>query len=426
MLNSSMAVSQSIHQSYVQLCAARIGALGMSDVRFFALLGAIVIYGLWGSPTPDGLGLAELVIAALLFCAIGLGGFYGIISNQNASAKPLWFQVGRIALIVLSLTAGAQFLLYGHDMADALRDIIALGFLGLPLLFYGLMAGRPDRFKIFIGVVAMSGFFFALRSLTLFAGTPLFGFLQSDELAYLSNAPTVLFGGIICGALAWQVLTGERLGRYKALWPLLVLAVLVILLAITVTMQRASLALMVLSFAVIAGQSFKAKPYRALALILLVALGAMAMWPLFHEIWSALAYKNRTAGANMRIEDLKAIWAAIGDTPMSLLFGLGFGGSFESPAVGNYTVNFAHGLFSASLLKFGLVGTALMMAYMGCFLWEIVKIPQSNMRLALALSAPFMICVFLYASYKSLDFGLLLSLIAFSSVAQSAASRDLH
>src|SRR5690606_20532715 len=100
------------------------------------------------------------------------------------------------------------------------------------------------------------------------------------------------------------------------------------------------------------------------------------------------------------------------DSMPHMFFGRGFGATVQSPAVGNMTVNFTHSLLTSFWMKTGLFGLALVLAYLvglGRVLWRGLFI---HPVLAVALAVPFAIDIALYASFKSLDFGLILLLIA--------------
>ncbi|HEY0901002.1 MAG TPA: hypothetical protein VGD95_02655, partial [Micavibrio sp.] len=106
------------------------------------------------------------------------------------------------------------------------------------------------------------------------------------------------------------------------------------------------------------------------------------------------------------------VWESFRDQPLSLLWGQGWGAGLVSPAVGPDMVNYTHNLFTTYLLKGGLVAVALVFIYLVGLcrgLWPLI---WAHPVRALAVAAPFFIDITLYASFKSLDFGLLLLLIA--------------
>ena len=118
----------------------------------------------------------------------------------------------------------------------------------------------------------------------------------------------------------------------------------------------------------------------------------------------------------MRLEEAQAVWLSVADSPLTLLFGQGWGATLESPAVGGIRVNYTHSILSGMLLKTGLAGLFLTVAYLAAIAVRLGRLAGSRPLLAGALAGPLLINIFFYASYKSLDFGLILLLI----VAESA------
>ena len=115
---------------------------------------------------------------------------------------------------------------------------------------------------------------------------------------------------------------------------------------------------------------------------------------------------------NMRSAEWASVWAEVSAHPINLLSGKGWGATFSSPAVADIDVNFTHGLLSSLLLKTGLIGLVLGVVYLGMLGRSGLKMFKMCPVIIIALGSPILIDVFLYASFKSLDFGLLLLLFA--------------
>jgi len=114
----------------------------------------------------------------------------------------------------------------------------------------------------------------------------------------------------------------------------------------------------------------------------------------------------------MRSAEWAAVWAEVSAHPISLLIGKGWGATFSSPAVADIEVNFTHGLLSSLLLKTGLIGLGLGLVYLGALGRGWLNMFKTHPVIVVALGGPILIDVFLYASFKSLDFGLMLLLLA--------------
>jgi hypothetical protein len=75
-------------------------------------------------------------------------------------------------------------------------------------------------------------------------------------------------------------------------------------------------------------------------------------------------------------------------------------------------VNYTHNFFSAMLLKTGLIGMALAVVYIAGLFTSLGRLVRAVLILTLAIAGPLLIDVILYASYKWLDFGLLLLILS--------------
>ncbi|MCK5374452.1 MAG: hypothetical protein KAJ40_04140, partial [Alphaproteobacteria bacterium] len=79
-------------------------------------------------------------------------------------------------------------------------------------------------------------------------------------------------------------------------------------------------------------------------------------------------------------------------------------------------VNFTHNFFSSMMLKSGLIGMMLCCAYLSGLIGRLMRVISKNPVLGLAIAAPVFIDLTFYASFKSLDFGLMLLMIPSSLV----------
>ena len=152
-------------------------------------------------------------------------------------------------------------------------------------------------------------------------------------------------------------------------------------------------------------------PKRALFLSAVIFVLLLPLYDLFGEVFELFLLKSERVGVNMRFEELRAVWGAISVHPLSVLFGLGWGAHFSSPAVADIDVQFTHGLLSSALLKTGIIGLLLHAAFIISLLKMLCVHFRKHVVFAVALGGPVLIDVFLYASFKSLDFGLVLMLI---------------
>lgn len=383
----------------------------IAHMRFAALLAAVGLYACASSPTPNHPGVIEALIALLLgFAAAPALLQLGIFS----AARPLWHVAGA-TLLVYGLGVGPLAgVIMGNAPGLMIRDIIPFLFLLAPLFFCDL-AGRDARaFKFTLAAVAVAGVIFALRALA-DIGSGFFSILanfSSGELTYFANAPTVLFAALILPGLAGEKLLRGWTLRAVLLFIAALLLALVVIAPVMLTAQRASMGYAALYALILGAAALIAYPRRALLIgVGLVALSVPA-WGAGALIFEALAQKSALVGFNARFEELAAVWGEIAANPLSLIFGRGWGASFESPAVAGIRVNYTHSLLSAMLLKTGLAGLALTGLYIAGLARVLWAHLYARPVLVLALAGPVLIDTLLYASYKSLDFGLILLLAA--------------
>lgn len=403
--------------------AAFVHRVNIMDIRRAALCLAVAVYGLAGSPTPDHIGWAEYAAGALLILAAGLRPAHVFLSTGPA---PLWETAGRILLFYgLSLAVLSGFV-HGYDPAMILRDVVALLFLLLPLFTVDLFERNPAFFKVFLAVLIALAMCFAVRGLieNTAPASAIAPHAGQTEPHYFANSPVILFAAIyLCAQGITQLI--RRPGAADRLMALLLIALGILLLPpLVITMQRASLGYFSLAMAVMVLAGIVRAPLRMLPLLVIAGVLAVFFWDMLMLVFDRLYLKTLTVGLNSRAEELHAVWAALSSSVYPLIAGLGWGAGFASPAVGDVYVNFTHSLWSAMLLKTGMAGLLITMLYIGGFLKILSRMAAAGPPLALALAGPLLIPVLLYASYKSLDFGLILLVLAGWAVHSSKVASE--
>ena len=117
----------------------------------------------------------------------------------------------------------------------------------------------------------------------------------------------------------------------------------------------------------------------------------------------------------MRVQELQAVWEAISSSWFTVAFGQGWGSSFASPAVGGLQVTFTHSLLTYVLFKMGVIGLFLTLIYLFFVFEKLLRLYFIDPVKGNAMLWPLIIPILLYASHKSFDFGMLLTLILISS-----------
>lgn len=387
----------------------------IDDVRAGLFLSALCLYAFAGSPTPDSPGLVEVCIAVLLMGAVGLSSAYQAFRLDLTA--PLWRVSGQVFLLYGLSVVVLMAAIAGHDKEQVLRDIFPFLFMMLPLFLSDLLARNERLFKLLILKVLLIGVVFSIRSLA-DIGQNVLMFVSSSageasgELTYFANMPTVLFAALFIFGISLRQFTEHFTFKSLVLFLLGCGVAALILLPVAMTAQRASLGYVVVYVVILIGLALYRAPYRGLCVIAIVGALLFPFYNLGGGLVQTLMEKTSLVGVNARFAELEAVWSEIFGSIPTLLFGSGWGGSFESPAVADIRVNFTHSLLSSALLKMGVVGVILVILYLlgiARILWSFLR---DSPVLALALAGPIVIDVFLYASFKSLDFGLILLLVS--------------
>ena len=300
-------------------------------------------------------------------------------------------------------------LLLGNDPNLMIRDLLPFLFFVLPLFTYGLMRGMTLRLHdLLIYTIICLGLVFSLRGH--FALEAQQTSAVPIDALYLVNAPSVLFAALFLSLTALNIVSLRPVSWFWSLI-LLTLAALPVF-AMAEVLQRASIIALCVSAAFILMLKLRQSLLNSALIVLMLS---SIFFIFYHEasgLIHALLEKNRQVGHNMRLDELQAVWDTIHLSSSSILFGLGWGGTVNSPAVGGLSVNFTHSLLSAMLLKGGIIGLCLISFYLISLSKRLLHILKLDPVLGLALFWPFIINIFFYASYKSLDFALILLLIA--------------
>lgn len=383
------------------------------DYRAIALFCACLVYALFGSPTPDTLGWAEYIIAVLIALSVGIGRARDAIFQP--SKRRFWKSSGQAFLFYGLSFPLITAVLVGQDLLNIIRDIIPFLFLFMPLLLLPLLRAKPHYFRSTVVSVLLIGLLFSLRSIVMRyqVGCDIW---CSDEQLYLENMPTVLFTCLLLiGAGMQALMNGMTLKNISVFIGSITLASLP-LMAMIVTVQRASIGAVVLYVVILMAYFLYKSPVRGFNLLFIGVITLVVLNISFADVFAPLWQKTDVVGLNMRPQEFEAVWSVVSASPWTYLFGIGWGGMFYSPAVGGLSVSFTHNFFTSVLLKCGVFGVLLCIAYVLGLLERLVRVILRNMVFGLALMAPILIDLTLYASFKSFDFGLMLLMISGSLV----------
>ena len=386
------------------------------DLRVFqtgCFAAALLIYGAFGSPTPDRFGAVEACVLVLLILAVGGRGIY---AGAFGATHTGWIYLARLFAVFTVPAALIMAAAHGHGLSVIARDAAAFVFLILPLCFLHFFRGNSRI--VFYAALAL-GVLFSVRCLWTM---PFLG--RGEALFYLANMPTVLMAAIYFICLPVQEFTARFSFRSLPVCCVLLGLGVVCALPMIESQQRASLGVISLSVLFMMGWAVYKYPRRGALLLAGLSVALIFVWPHLSDLYAPLAKKTDLVGANMRAEEWRAVWGAVAQNPLTMMFGLGWGASFSSPAVADIAVNYTHGLFSSLLLKSGIIGMVLGAGYIGTIVWNVLRGVFVRPALMLAILFPILIDAFLYASFKSLDFGVVLLCAALFCVKKEHQDAD--
>ncbi len=381
----------------------RVDAVG---IRSVLLASAIFVYAVAGSPTPDNLSAVEIFVGLLLVLASA--GF--LFRSADESAPPWQIRAQMLLVYGLSVPVVAAFAA-GAAPNAVLRDVIPFLFMLLPLFVQS--PARDDAVRLLCtALVAGAGVIFAARAAAYPLGYWLAGHkpAMADPL-YLANAPTVLFSALLLLGLAGRQLYEGAASRRLVAASFLAAVSVVPLAAMILAKQRASFVAVLIYVGALLAAAVIRRPGRAMLPLLAVFAAALAAGDIGLKIYHVMALKTEMVGANMRWQEAGAVLDRLGGNVFAALFGKGWGAQVASPAVGGETVNFTHSLLTSYWLKTGLAGLALVLAYLYELGLVLLRVLRQYPVVGMAIALPLIIDIFLYASFKSLDFGLILLLV---------------
>lgn len=361
-------------------------------------------------PAPGRFGWREMAVGGGIVLATGIVrplmiGTGVMMGDPRARLHDL---IGTAAFNYLLWVPLLRALFAGNDDEDIYRDVVPLLFLFLPVV---LVPSGPLMHRVLTLGLAAVGVLFALRW-----WWPELAFRQVGRLAmpegdgYLLNSPTVLFAAVLLPLLAL-----ERLERRPGL-PSLFLAFLlcgaaaIAGAALAGAVHRAAL-IMALSVVVgFAAWQARRKPLLAVLLLATLAVAAVGTGQLAGTI-QQIVWKTETYGLNERSAEAAAVLDQVGASWFDLLLGQGWGTLVRSPAVGDMWVSYTHSFATYMLLKTGVIGCLVTLAYVLSMVPALFGLMRADAPMAIALLPPLGLGLFAHTSFKYLCFGLLLSIL---------------
>ena len=356
-------------------------------MSYKALFGALLFYGLFSSPTPDVIGWAEWIVGAFLVLSVG---FLRPVLALLKRDIPLFLWGHRAFLVYMLCVPVFVGVLSGNHPQDMIRDLIPVFFLILPLCFYSF---RPE---MLVAVMAVAGGLLALRYIAVFLPFV----LQGQSLLYLANAPMVSFATII--GFHWLTDVHDKMVIKRLVGGLIML---ICFAAMAAAMQRAPLILSAAACMGLLGLRTLQKPIQSMMIGTIIVLAAMPFLFVFIQIFEGIEAKTIAVGWNNRLVELLAVF------DQSTVWGTGWGGVWQSPAVGDFWVRYTHNIVSYYWLKAGVIGGIVAILFFVMWFWQVIRVLRIDLAIGLAVFVPFVVHTMLYTGFKTLDFALLLTVL---------------
>ena len=395
-------------------------ALPIVQLIGFSMLA--IIYGGFGSPTPDDINTTELLVLISLCLVIGIKGltspltiFKVLPTLKKKTQHPIFW----LYLLFLwgTLTSIATGLFYGQPVYMVIRDYAGFLMLCAPIFFLPYIRDQQTSSALQYTIITVA-LLFALRVIY---DTDTNDTGHANAL-YLSISPTILFAGcfLLMNTLYFLCLHSQHNQKMSVTKKILLIvssAAGTFLIAdiMFASQMRAGIGALLISAIALNLWAIIFRPRRALLLIMYLGITLITTQEFWQPLINVLWDKQQTVNFNLRSEELTAVTKEIDHSLVNQLIGLGWGAGIESPSSKGNVVNFTHSLFSSLWLKTGSVGVLLMVA---CLLSIMIQLARTlklnnpqNIILAVALILCISINILLYGGYKSLGFGLCLTLL---------------
>lgn len=387
----------------------------LSNVQILGGMFGVFSYALLGSPSPDVFGIVEIIILlslVLLISHTGLSGVVKFVSDFQERNSPLiWLYCLFLWGTVVGVSGG---FFRGNSFDWIVRDYISFLFLCLPLFFLSHLS-NPLFHTIILRAILLMGTLFSVRILwgeAVDTGTA--------SALYLSISPEVLMVATYSMMMMVYYCVGMTVSKrslYKK-WGIILLYIGMSALSLLVLYQsvmRAGLVAMSFCVVIFLLWGLIYRPRNTFFLISILLGSILIFYGSLFDFIAPFLQKQKDLGANLRFEELQAVSTQIGSSALHQFIGLGWGAGLESPSSAGLFVNFTHGLLSSLWLKTGFIGVGLMVVFMMSTIKHCVTSLQLFSGYHVIVFTSLMITIsinmVLYGGYKSLGFGLCLTLL---------------
>jgi len=379
------------------------------DIKIAAFITAAFFYAVLSQPTPDNIGIPELVIGLCLLAIVGVSGAFNVFSGRQILLKshPIELRILSFLFVAVLIIGSISALHFNNNANEAIRDFIPYLYFLQPILLVGAFSKGNIKQNVNIICLCISavGVSFSVRHfLSSGAGIDQIGnsFINSSGF-YFSTDPSVLFGALYLFFIG--ISFGKKGGRTTLTSVVCLTLSAICLAALLLKGHRGPLGLFVIFSFLIA--IFAEGRILSKALVILTAGIALVAtsWDRIISAVTKLIQKNEAHGLNGRDLELSAVISRVAEHDYSEIFGRGWGSLFHNPVILYKEVNFTHLSFSYMYMKAGIGGIIITAIYLGCTLIWTYKNYRRYPGVAFASIAPLLIGFLINGSFRYLTFG---------------------
>mgnify|MGYP006442314285 CR=1 FL=1 len=173
-------------------------------------------------------------------------------------------------------------------------------------------------------------------------------------------------------------------------------------------LQRVSFVVLILGLVLFVASVVVCAPLRLWRVIVILGGTVLLTGSIVQDLYMLLLAKTYDVGLNMRLAEAWTVMQHSVATPLTAIFGHGWGATYISPAVGDVPVGYTHSLITFLLFKTGMVGLVLGLSYILTLLVKVATWLRQWPVLAYSLCMPVLVHAVLYANHKSFGFAMLL------------------
>jgi len=393
----------------------------IDKIRFVLFLLAVILYAAFSTPFPRNPGLFELVVGCLVVIYIGIKQPFIVFLAKGKNVIPVWLYLIMFFYLIVPIVVS---LINQWQFKDLIRDYIPLFYMFMPLFVAPILARSGERnILITMWVSVIAGLILTMRYFHDVGIYPweVGGDLLLDSGLYLLYEPMVLFSVTFLLLYGLRMLSVSWKNAPHSLACLFLGGI--VILSFVSTIQRGSIGLVLLVIALWLLINLRNKN------VLLIALVGVLIIYMGQEYLGSVARifleKHEAVGSNNKLSELfEIISVLLGEGVFGFLFGIGWGGVYNSPSEIHVAIRFTHSMFTFFLLKTGVLGLLLFCSYFFYVTRLVLKGIGNNSIGVYASIPPLIYGLLLQPTYKTLGFGLVLSIVfAISIVSDSAVAR---